>query len=71
MMAVPADTPVTTPVNDPTLAILLAEEVHQPPPLPSIRVIPDPVQTDDGPPMAVGAAFTVIVVVVEQPEARV
>ena len=44
IITVPADTPVTTPVNDPTLAIAGALLLHVPPVVASVRVSVVPTQ---------------------------
>jgi len=71
--AVPADTPITEP-NDVkgTLAIVVGEMLHVPPPAPSpSRVVPPPAHACRLPVIAVGTVFTVIVVVVVQPVGNV
>ena len=59
-MAAPAETPVTIPVL-PTDAIAGLLLLHVPPGAASLSVIVDEVQTNEGPVMAVGKAFTVTV----------
>jgi hypothetical protein len=74
MVALPADTPVTTPplVTVATAVLLL---VQLPPVVASARVVVEPVHTVDAPVMVAtpGVAFTVIgwVTVVEQPPPNV
>jgi len=69
IVAVPAPTPVTTPVPEVpvTVATEVAELVHDPPAVASLRVMVEPMQTDDGPEIAAGAALTVIVRVTVHP----
>ena len=71
MIAVPAETPVTMPVPEPIVAIPVAPLVQLPPAVPSVRVVVLPVHTDNVPPIATGAVFTVTVVVTRQPPATV
>ena len=61
----PANAPVTLPVAEPTFALELLL-VHVPPP-PSVSVIVDPTQTEDGPEIDDGSGSTVIVAVVTHP----
>ena len=58
----PAATPPTTPVLEPAVATDASLLLHVPPP-PSVNVIVDPVQTDEGPEIADGNGFTVTGVV--------
>ena len=58
-MAVPALTPVTTPVPEPTVAIPMLPLVHVPPAGVEFNVVVKPVQTVAVPVMAVGVVFTV------------
>jgi hypothetical protein len=67
MANVPADTPETTPVDDPTVAIESAVVLQVPPALVFVNVAVAPTQTDVAPPKVTGDAFTVITCVVEQP----
>ena len=61
MVTVPALTPVTLPAAS-TEAVVLSEEDQVPPAVASVRVMVDPAQMVDKPPMAdtVGSALTVI-----------
>jgi len=61
MVADPAAMPVTTPELF-TEAVPDAEELHEPPDVPSVRLTVAPTQTDEAPEIvpALGAAFTVI-----------
>lgn len=62
--------PVTTPLSEP----IVAEEVllfQAPPGTASVSVMVEPVQTDDGPIIALGALLTVSVVMVRQPVGKV
>lgn len=65
--AVPAETPVTTPVDDPTVAIDGEPEVHTPLPGELDNAIVDPTHTCVGPVMADGTGSTVTAIVVKQP----
>lgn len=66
MVVVPITTPVTIPVERPTVATPGALLVQVPPPgLNTVTVAP--AQTAIGPVMAVGSGFTVTVMVVVQP----
>ena len=67
MVAVPADTPVTTPVVMPTVAVERELLVHVPPAIISVSVIVEPTQTSLLPIMAGGNAYTVTVTVAAQP----
>jgi hypothetical protein len=64
---VPADMPVTIPVEKPIVATPVLLLVQPPPPTPSLRVISDPAHTVAGPLMAVGDGLTDTVVVTRQP----
>ena len=52
MVTEPVATPVTTPVEGLTVATAESLVIHVPPDTESVNVIVDPVQTADGPPMA-------------------
>jgi len=65
--AVPGEIPVTTPVSEPIVAIEGEPELQTPPPGELLRLIEEPTHTADGPVIAVGAGYTVIVIEVEQP----
>ena len=52
MVAVPPDTPLTTPVNAPTVATEVLLLLHAPQPVASLRVIVEPVHTTVGPVIA-------------------
>ena len=45
MVVVPADTPVTTPLPEPTVAIVVVLLLQVPPP-PSLSVVAEPTHTD-------------------------
>ena len=62
----PALIPMISPVV-PSILILLLVVLHAPPVVPSVAVIVAFWQTLDGPPIAVGAVFTVTVSLTEQP----
>ncbi len=64
IIAVPADTPVTRPLSDPTIATPGVAEVHNPPDTASDNVIVDNAQTVLGPLMATGEGLTVTIVVI-------
>jgi hypothetical protein len=59
MVEVPVATPVTTPEDDPTVATVVVELIHEPPLVASVSVIDDPAQTVLPPLIAAGAAVTV------------
>lgn len=63
MVQVPAATPVTTPVVDPTVATPVFEDDQIPPPMPSVRVELPPTVVVAVPLIDVGAVSTVIVLV--------
>lgn len=65
MIAVPADTPVTTPVADPTVPMEVDPELQVPPP-PSANVVIWPRHTKVIPVIVPGNGSTVTVVVAEQ-----
>jgi hypothetical protein len=66
MVADPVATPLTCPEPS-TVAIPVAELLHDPPLTPSLKVIMFPVHTDAGPLIGVGGSLSVIVVVTKQP----
>ena len=68
--AVPADTPVTIPVPEPTVATMILPLVQVPPPT-SDNAVVAPIQTPKTPVMGGGPEDTVITVVVAQPMADV
>ena len=49
IVTVPAETPVTTPVDEPTVAIEVLLLLHVPPLVESNKVIVDPTHTEVGP----------------------
>ena len=51
MVAVPPETPVTTPVEEPTVATPIEPELHVPPLVPSVRRVVEPIHTDESPPI--------------------
>jgi hypothetical protein len=59
MLDVPPATPVTTPVVDTTVAIVVVPLVQVPPLVASVNVVVSPWQTLVVPLMAVGSGFTV------------
>ena len=70
MVAVPAVTPVTTPVDEPIVAFALPL-LHVPPVTRSLSVVVAPAHTLAVPAMAVGTGFTVIGLVAMQPVVNV
>ena len=66
MVAVPPDTPNTTP-ELPTEAIAGADDDQMPPGAGSVRVTDVPVQNEEGPVMGAGRAITVTVLEVLHP----
>jgi hypothetical protein len=62
IVAVPGDIPVTKPVNEPILAIVVALLLHVPPPESDSAMV-DNMHNSAGPEMAAGKAFTVIATV--------
>lgn len=63
----PAETPVTTPVEDPIVASDGLLLIHVPPPGVDDKVVEFDTQVANVPVIAVGSAFTVTAVIVEQP----
>ena len=63
--------PVTVPVDEPTVAILVLLLVHTPPVGEELKVDDAPEHMDNTPLMAPGAAFTVTTLVAKQPPANV
>ena len=70
MTAVPADTPFTTPVPEPTAATPGEPELQTPPPE-LLKIMLEPTHTWVGPVIAVGVGLTVTNVVVKQPVDKV
>lgn len=66
MIAVPAVTPVTIPVAEPTVTAALVV-LHTPPAIGSLSVTDDPMHTAGGPVTAEGVAFTVTLAKAVQP----
>ena len=62
----PAETPVTTPVETPTVAIDVLPLVHVPPPVASESVMVLPTATLVNPVIAAGRGLTVKMVVTEE-----
>jgi hypothetical protein len=67
MIDVPADTPLTTPVPEPTVATPVAPELHVPLLVASVNVTVAPAHTAAVPDMADGAVPTVTVTVALPP----
>jgi hypothetical protein len=59
MVTIPAATPVTTPVDDPTVAIAPMLLVHVPPVVESLMVMVEPIHTDDEPVIGLTAKVAV------------
>ena len=70
MVDVPDDTPVTTPVEELIVAILVLPLDHVPPPA-SLKVVVNPVQTVAVPVMDEGNGLTITTSLSVQPVARV
>lgn len=68
-MAVPPDTPVTTPDPVPTVAMPELLLLHAPPAVPSLNAIVKDGHTTEGPVIPDGKGLTVTVVVITQPVA--
>jgi len=68
IVAEPGATPVTTPDDEPTVAMLVLLLVQTPPAVLFVSVMDDPAQTDVGPAMATGLGFTVTTAVEMHPE---
>jgi hypothetical protein len=64
ILVVPAVKPYTMPVVDPTVATVVAELLHVPPAVPSLKVMVEPAHIEEAPLMAVGDGITVSVAVV-------
>ena len=69
MITLPAVTPVTVPVSEPTLAIAVLLLVQVPPPVVVLSVVDEPAQTDEAPVIGAGPADTVTFLVAVQPPA--
>jgi hypothetical protein len=65
MMALPDATPLTTPVDEPTVAMAVLLLDHVPPLAVLVSVVEPPTQATAVPPIATGAALTVTTVVTE------
>lgn len=65
--AVPADTPVTTPVEEPTVATEGLPDDHTPPPGELAKAMLDPTHTWVGPVIAAGIGSTVTLIVAKHP----
>ena len=63
----PDNTPVTTPVPETTVATVVVPLDQVPPVVPSVKVIVEPAQNADDADIVAGKAFTVTIVVAEQP----
>jgi hypothetical protein len=67
MVVVPPDTPLTMPLDAPTVATAVALLVQVPPPVASLRAVVDPGQTVVVPVMEGTEAFTVTAFIAIQP----
>ena len=67
MVAVPAVTPVTVPVAEPTVALEVLLLLHVPLPVASVNVVVSPIHTAPVPVIPEGTELTVIVVAAVQP----
>ena len=67
MITVPADTPVTVPDVEPTVATEVLPLVQWPPPVASPKDSEEATQTGNSPDMEAGNGLTVIVVVAVHP----
>jgi hypothetical protein len=63
MLTVPAVRPLTMPDVAPTIAIVVALLLHEPPEVTSLKEVTDPVHTVNAPVMAAGSGFTVAMTV--------
>jgi hypothetical protein len=70
ILALPAETPVTTPEDD-TVATLVVPDVHAPPGGVVLKAVVRPWHTDVLPVMPAGNGLTVIVFVASHPKAVV
>ena len=71
MSDVPFEIPVTTPLEEPTVATAGTLLIHVPPPGEELNVLVEPVQRPSTPVMAPGEELTVTVVAAKQPPAMV
>lgn len=67
MVEVPADTPVTIPVPEPTVATAVLLLLHEPPPEALVSVVVVPGHAVSVPPIAAGNGLTVTAWVARQP----
>ena len=68
---VPPDTPVTIPVEEPMVAMLVVLLLHEPPGVPSVSGVVRPEQTTAVPLIDPGAGLMVMALVALQPTALV
>ena len=71
IVTVPADTPVTIPLEEPIVANKGLLLLHVPPAVPSNKVSVSPTHTKGRPSMEGGKGFTVTVIVAKQPPGNV
>ena len=69
IVAVPAATPLTIPVDEPTDAVPAALLLHVPPVVASVKAIANPTQTAEGPVIAEGTALTFTVQIADAEQA--
>ena len=67
MVDVPTDTPVTIPLPEPTVAVVVKPLVHDPPASASVNAVVKPAQTSAVPVIAEGKGLTVTGVVTKHP----
>ena len=71
IVAVPAKTPVTKPLPEPTVATVVVPLLHVPPVVASLKLVVKPAQTFKVPVIAEGNGLTVKIAVVIQPVGKV
>jgi hypothetical protein len=67
MVAVPPDTPVTTPETEPTVATDRLPLYHSPPEIRSLKEMVVPAHSEEGPLTGPGVGLTVTITVAGQP----
>lgn len=68
ILALPVAIPLTTPVEEPTVATDVVPLLHVPPPVALLRVVEPPTHSSAVPVFAPGAALTVTVATLRQPD---
>jgi hypothetical protein len=71
MFALPAAIPVTTPLAEPTVAVAVLLLLQVPPVAALLSVVAPPTQSDAVPVLVPGAALTVTVTTLRQPDVSV